>query len=178
MAPRRPKIVSGGIPDLPQEELLARAFKVKRVGLATDGKLHFVESMHIDRVQPDRGMDADAPHVREMAKGLKPLVTMSTTHCSALPGYFTPSVKEVLAQIPADLLDQVVAYRIEYGGKGERANTDCGRTTLYTGTLPDHIAKQPVVLNGIIYRPPEPPPPPQDIPVMKPIRLKPRRPGM
>jgi len=178
MAPRRPKIVSSGIPDLSEEELLSRAFKVKQIGMASDGKLHYVENVHIDRVRPDRGMDADDAHVREEARGLKPLITMATTHRSVMPAHFMPSAKDVLAQIPADLLDQVVAYSIEYDGKGEKANTDSGRTTLYTGTLPDHIAGQMVVLNGKVYYPPAPPPEPQDIAVMKPIRLKPRGPGI
>lgn len=178
MAPRRPKIVSNGIPDLPEEELLSRAFKVKQVGKASDGKLHYVENVHIDRVRPDRGMDVEASHVQETVQGLRPLITITTTHRSVMPAYFMPSVKEVLAQIPADLLDQVVAYSVEYDGKGEKANTDSGRTTLYTGKLPDHIAGQMVVLNGKVYRPPEQPPPPQDIAVMKPIRFKPRGPAM
>ncbi|HEX2752413.1 MAG TPA: hypothetical protein VHP34_04790 [Alphaproteobacteria bacterium] len=178
MAPRRPKIVSTGIPDLPEEELVSRAFKVKQIGKASDGKLHYVESVHIDRVRPDRGMDVESSHVLEAVKGLKPLLTMTTTHRSVMPAYFMPRVTEVLAQIPAELLDQVTAYSVEYEGKGDRANTDSGRTTLYTGKLPDHISSQMVVLNGKVYKPPEPPPEPQDIPVMKPIRFKPRAPGM
>lgn len=178
MAPRRPKIVSTGIPDLPEEELVNRAFKVKQIGKASDGKMHYVENVHIDRTRPDRGMDVGSSHVQDEVKGLTPLITMTTTHRSVMPAYFMPSVKEVLAQIPADLLDQVTAYSIEYDSRGVKANTDAARTTLYTGKLPAHIAGQLVVLNGKIYKPPEPPPAPRDIPVMKPIRLKPRPPGM
>lgn len=178
MAPRRPKVVSTGIPELPEDELVSRAFKVKQIGKASDGKMHYVENVHIDRVRPDRGMDVESSHVQDEVKGLKPLLTMTTVHRSVMPAYFMPSVKEVLAQIPADLLDQVVAYTVEYDGKGTKANTDAARTTLYTGKLPDHIAGQMVVLNGKLYKPPEPPPVPQDIPVMKPIRLKTRPPGM
>ena len=178
MAPRRPKVVSTGIPDLPEEELVNRAFKVKQIGKASDGKMHFVENVHIDRVRPDRGMDVGSSHIQEEVKGLKPLITMTTTHRSVMPAYFMPSVKEVLAQIPEDLLAQVTAYSIEYEGRGDKTNTDAARTTLYTGKLPDDIAGQLVVLNGKVYRPPEPPPEPHDIAVMKPIRLKPRGPGM
>lgn len=178
MAPRRPKIVSSGIPDLPEDELISRAFKVKQIGKAADGKMHYVENVHIDRVRPDRGMDVGSSHVQDEVRGLKPLITMTTTHRTVMPAYFMPSVKDVLAQIPADLLEHVTAYSIEYGGRGDLPNIDTARTTLYTGKLPDHIADQMVVLNGKIYKPPEPPPPPQDIPVMKPLRLKPRGPGM
>lgn len=179
MAQRRPKHVSTDIPDLPEEELVNRAFKVKQIAKASDGKVHFIENVHIDRVRPDRGLDVESSHVQEEARGLKPVLTLSTVHRSVMPAYFMPSVKEVLAQIPEDLLEHVTAYRIEYEGRDDkRANMDRAITTLYTGKLPEDIAGQLVVLNGKVYRPPEPPPAPQDIPVMKRIQFKPRPPGM
>lgn len=179
MAQRRPKREQTGIPDLSEEELVNRAFKIKQIGKASDNKLHFIENVHIDRVRPDRGMDVQSSHVLDEVRGLKPVLTLSTVHRSVMPAYFMPSVKDVLAQIPEDLLEHVTAYSIEYDEAGSgKANQDRAMTTLYTGKLPDDIAGQLVVLNGKIYRPPEPPPPPRDIPVMKPIHFKPRPPGM
>jgi hypothetical protein len=181
MAQRVPRQEPSDIPVLPDEVLVERAFRIRQIAKASDGKLRHIENVHIDRVQPDRGVDVERSHVLEEVKGLTKLKTITTIHRSVMPAYFMPSVKEVLAQIPPELLDQVTAYSIEYGKKNghpKRINHDRAVTTLYTGKLPDHIAGQMVVLNGKLYKPPEPPPEPQDIPVLKPIRLKPRPPGM
>lgn len=46
------------------------------------------------------------------AKGLKSLCDIDTYHAFGYYGLFKPSIAEVLAQIPEDKLDQVVAFEI------------------------------------------------------------------
>lgn len=46
------------------------------------------------------------------ATGLKPLCDITTYHTYGYYGMFKPSIAEVLAQIPAEHLDKVVAFEI------------------------------------------------------------------
>ncbi|MEK7628729.1 MAG: hypothetical protein AAB421_04930 [Patescibacteria group bacterium] len=52
------------------------------------------------------------PKPAERAKGLKPVCDITTYHGFAYHGFFKPSVAEVLAQIPKEHLDSVVAFEI------------------------------------------------------------------
>jgi len=173
------------IPALDEPELLARAFRIKQVRKASDGKLHFISSPHLDRTSPDKGADVTESHVQEEAKGLKLVATVTTIHRAVIPSYFMPSVKDVLAQVPPAYLDQVTAYTTESDESkpnADRPNYHRAVTKFYTGKLPDHIAAQPVILMGKLHRPPEPPPEPQDIPVLSPLNIRsrvgrPRPPG-
>lgn len=47
-----------------------------------------------------------------IAKDLKPICDIDTYHTFGYYGLFKPSIAEVLAQIPEDKLDQVVAFEI------------------------------------------------------------------
>lgn len=168
------------IPALDEPELLARAFRIKQVRKASDDKLHFISSPHLDRTAPDKGADVGDAHVQEEAKGMKLVATVVTIHRSVMPSFFMPSVKDVLAQVPPEYLDQVTAYSTESDDSkpnADRPNYHRGITKFYTGVLPDHIAAQPVVLMGKMHRPPqapEPPPEPQDIPLLSPLNIRPR----
>jgi len=53
-----------------------------------------------------------SPKPAEKAKGLKPLRDIRTYHTWGYYGLFKPSIAEVIAQIPKELLDQVVAFEI------------------------------------------------------------------
>lgn len=163
------------IPSLDKEELLSRAFRIKQVRKASDGHLHFISAPHLDRTAPDQGADVDAPHVLEQAKGMKLLATVVTIHRSVVPSQFIASVKDVLAQVPPEYLDQITAYSIEPDESkpnASRPNYHRGIAKFYNGPIPESLARQPVILMGISYRPPEPPPEPQDIPVLPAMNIR------
>jgi len=46
------------------------------------------------------------------AKGLKEFASLPTLHTYAYYGFFKPSVAEVLAQLPEDVLDKVIAFKV------------------------------------------------------------------
>lgn len=52
------------------------------------------------------------PRPADKATGLKPLREITTYHTYGYYGMFKPSIAEVLAQIPAEYLDMVVAFEI------------------------------------------------------------------
>ena len=52
------------------------------------------------------------PKAASKAKDLKPLCDITTYHTYGYYGFFKPSIAEVLAQIPAEHLDKVVAFEI------------------------------------------------------------------
>lgn len=52
------------------------------------------------------------PKPADKATGLKSLCDITTYHTYGYYGFFKPSVAEVLAQIPAEHLDKVVAFEI------------------------------------------------------------------
>ncbi|HRI77801.1 MAG TPA: hypothetical protein PLX33_12540 [Alphaproteobacteria bacterium] len=165
------------VPALDEQELLARAFRIKQVRKASDGHLHFISAPHLDRTAPDRGADVGDVHVLEKAKGMKLLAVVTTVHRAVMPSHFTPSVKDVLAQVPAEYLSQVTAYSIESDDSkpnADRPNYHRGVAKFYAGTLPPHIAAQSVILMGRSHRPPAPPPEPQDIPILPPMNIRPR----
>jgi hypothetical protein len=52
------------------------------------------------------------PKPAEEVKGLKPIRDIRTHHTYGYYGFFKPAIAEVLAQIPEDILEQVVAFEI------------------------------------------------------------------
>jgi hypothetical protein len=52
------------------------------------------------------------PKPTKEAVGLKPIGDITTYHTYGYQGLFKPSIAEVLAQIPAELLENVVAFEI------------------------------------------------------------------
>ena len=55
------------------------------------------------------------PKPRRRARNLKPLCDITTYHAYGYYGCFKPSVAEVLAQIPKEYLDKVIAFEIIRG---------------------------------------------------------------
>jgi hypothetical protein len=53
------------------------------------------------------------PKADVRAPRLQQLRTITTYHTWAYYGFFKPTISEVLAQIPADILDQVIAFELE-----------------------------------------------------------------
>ena len=53
-----------------------------------------------------------SPESAEVVTGLKPLCDITTYHTFDYYGFFKPSIAEVLAQIPAEHLDKVIAFEI------------------------------------------------------------------
>jgi len=172
------------IPTLDEPELLSRAFRIKQVRKASDGHMHFISSPHLDRTAPDKGADVDDAHVLDKAKGLHLLATVVTIHRAVMPSQFTPSVKDILAQVPPEYLDQVTAYSVESDDSkpnADRPNYHRGIAKFYSGPVPENLARQSVILAGRTHRPPEPPPEPQDIPVLPAMNIRrraPRPPGL
>ncbi|MDY0009201.1 MAG: hypothetical protein RBS08_05805 [Bdellovibrionales bacterium] len=169
------------IPAIDDPELLSRAFRIKQLRKASDDKMHFIDSPHLDRTGPDQGNDVDAPHVGQEAKGFKLLATVTTVHRAVHPSMFMPSVKDVLAQVPPEYLAQVTAYSIESDDSkpnADRPNYHRGVAKFYAGTVPDHIAAQPVILMGRTHRPPPPAPVPEekDICLLPPVKIRSRAP--
>ncbi|HEY4506152.1 MAG TPA: hypothetical protein VJJ24_01765 [Candidatus Paceibacterota bacterium] len=52
------------------------------------------------------------PKPARPARDLEPIVDITTYHSYGAPVFFKPSIAEVLAQIPAEYLDAVVAFEI------------------------------------------------------------------
>ena len=52
------------------------------------------------------------PKPKEIALGLKPIGDIKTLHTYGYGGFFKPTIAEVLAQIPKECLDKVVAFEI------------------------------------------------------------------
>jgi len=53
-----------------------------------------------------------SPKPAKKSRGLKPIRDIRTYHTWSYYGFFKPSIAEVIAQIPKELLDRVVAFEI------------------------------------------------------------------
>jgi len=105
------------IPEVPKSDILELAKRIKPVvrfaiGLmgrfkSPEGKPYFIKP-----VDPFTIAFMWSPKPRKVAKGLKKLVDITTYHTWTYYGMFKPSIAEVLAQIPADIVDRVVAFEI------------------------------------------------------------------
>lgn len=65
---------------------------------------------YIEDVDPRTDSFLRNPKPERLAKGLKHLADIKTYHKFGVPVIFSPSVAEVLAQIPKKYLDKVVAF--------------------------------------------------------------------
>jgi hypothetical protein len=163
------------IPKLSSDELLSRAFRIKPLKADDDGTLHFIKSCDIETT----AFAWDPERIQE-AKGLTPLREITTFHSYGAPVFFKPDISEVLAQIPAELLDRVSAFTTEpdYGNQfTDGGSYHRGVTTLYEGPLPESVRSAAVIYKKKEVFPPEPPQTTtQDIKVMKPLQFKPKAP--
>jgi hypothetical protein len=72
-----------------------------------DGQAYYIKS--VDLFETAYTWD---PKITKIAIGIKPIVDITTYHTYGYYGFFKPSVAEVLAQIPAEHLNKVVAFEI------------------------------------------------------------------
>ncbi|MFA6570038.1 MAG: hypothetical protein WCT77_02245 [Bacteroidota bacterium] len=98
---------NGWIPEISDGELdkLTRLIKAV-VDFPGEGKYY------IKPVGPRTVVFTWDPKPDTVAEGLKPLLDIRTYHAFAFYGFFKPTIAEVIAQIPNDILDQVVAFEI------------------------------------------------------------------
>ncbi len=71
------------------------------------GRLHYIRPVDPRSV----AYTWEPKHTKE-ARGLQPIRDITTLHTYGFYGFFKPSIAEVLAQIPEDILDSVVAFEI------------------------------------------------------------------
>ncbi len=95
------------IPAVAKDELIERSKRVRPV-ITKDGAKTYLEP-----VDPFTVAYLWSPKpVAEPVPPLVPLGEAKTYHSYGYYGFFKPSIGEVLAQIPADILDKVVAFEI------------------------------------------------------------------
>lgn len=105
------------IPPISNERLAELSARIKPVvrfavgeeGLFPDkrGVPYFIED-----VDPRKTAFTWDPKPTTQAEGLQPIRDVITYHTWAYYGFFKPSIAEVLARIPADLVDRVTAFEI------------------------------------------------------------------
>ena len=159
------------IPTLKKDDLLSRAFRIKAVAENDKGKLHFIKPVDIENT----AFTWD-PKLEDEAISLKPLQNINTIHDYGAPSLFKPSINEVLAQIPADVLDRVTAFSTDVDPRQftPGGSHHLGLTTLYTGDLPSGVRNQPVIYKRQeVYPSKQAEAAATGIPIMKtPIQLK------
>lgn len=95
------------IPEISDGELKKLCGRIRAVvDFSEKGKFY------IKPVDPHNVAFTWNPKPDKEAEGLKFLRDIRTYHTWAYSGYFKPTIAEVIAQIPKDILDQVVAFEI------------------------------------------------------------------
>jgi hypothetical protein len=98
-----------GIPNITNERLNELAARIKPV-IEFDGVKHHIEKCDL------RGESyVWSPVQAEAALALVEIVDIRTYHTFGYKGFFKPSIAEVIAQIPEDLIDQVTEFEIVAG---------------------------------------------------------------
>lgn len=92
------------IPNVPKERICELAKRIKPVVRFTSG-LHYIKPVDLFTI----AFTWD-PKRASKAKGLRKLRDITTYHTYGYHGFFKPSIAEVLAQIPAELLGEAVAF--------------------------------------------------------------------
>ena len=94
------------IPEISDEALRQRADKIKAL-VHQDGALHFIQEPNLRETafMWDPILTDKAPKMREVAR-------ITTYHTFGHPALFKPSIAEVLAQIPEDVVDKVSAFKV------------------------------------------------------------------
>jgi hypothetical protein len=122
------------------------------------------------------------PKPAQVATDLREAFKVATFHSCGFPGFFKPSIKEVLAQLPQVIPQNIVAFKTETTSDNiSDVLTEDGchhkaLTTFYTGTLPEEVRRQPVILGNkpVPYvEEPEDRGLQRDVVVNKPFRFKP-----
>lgn len=107
------------IPSIDDATLVTLAERIRPV-VRRDGDLYYIKPVDLRRI----AFTWD-PKVTSQAVGLEPVISFKTLHRYAYHGFFKPSIAEVLAQIPADLLDDnVVAFEVKGPKDADDLNKD------------------------------------------------------
>jgi hypothetical protein len=123
------------IPAISNPELAKRAKTIRPVG-KRDGKLYYYDSKSDHRNTSFSWTTLTTEEAIVKPHGL----TLRTLHSFSYAGFFKPSVAEVIAQIPEEVRDEVVAFLVEGPDtvddiNREREARDAGfhvaKTTLY-----------------------------------------------
>jgi len=88
-------------------ERIAELLKTLQPVVRKDGSPWYIEPVH-----PRNVSFTWSPSFTEEAKALKPLRTVRTLHTYGYYGMFKPSIAEVLAQVPADLVGVATAFEV------------------------------------------------------------------
>lgn len=94
------------IPEMSKEDVANRAERIKPCYRFGD-VLKYIEPVDLYTTA-----FTWSPNPAENAEGLRPLNDITTYHSYGYYGFFKPSISEVLRQIPADIVDKVVAFEI------------------------------------------------------------------
>jgi len=95
------------IPEVPKERIQKLAERIKPVVQFAQKGRRYIKPVDLF----DIAYTWD-PKSADEAMDLKPLCDITTYHTYGYQGLFKPSIAEVLAQIPAEHLDKVVAFEI------------------------------------------------------------------
>lgn len=95
------------IPDVSEDRIRELAEKIKPV-VRIDGKQRYIKPVDLFRV----AFTWEPKPAFFEPKNLTTLKDITTFHGWAYYGFFKPSIAEVLAQIPEELTDKVVAFEI------------------------------------------------------------------
>ena len=90
------------------------------------------ELWYIRKVDPRHVAFTWSPKPTKKAEGLKKYKEIMTLHSYGAPVYFKPSIAEVLAQIPKNDLDKIVAFETKHLGFSKDNEYHAARTILYT----------------------------------------------
>lgn len=94
------------IPEVPRSRIRELAKRIKPI-VSIDHQLYYIKP-----VDPFRIAYTWDPEPADRATGLTPLCDITTYHSYGYVAFFKPSISEVIAQIPEEHLDKVVAFRI------------------------------------------------------------------
>ncbi len=86
---------------------------------------------YIKNVDPRRTAFTWDPRLNKRAASLVKLTAIETIHGFGAPSFFKPSIAEVLAQIPDEFINRVVAFETNHKGFTEGNGFHTATTTLY-----------------------------------------------
>lgn len=95
------------LPPFDHDVITSRAEKIRATGKNKEGELRYI-------IQPDLFTTAYtwSPKFEDVVVGVDHLKDITTYHKYGHYVYFKPSIAEVIACIPEDLIDEVVAFEI------------------------------------------------------------------
>lgn len=95
------------IPEITDERLAELVERIKPIVRWDNGDQYYIEP-----VDPRGVAFTWDPTPTKKAMGLMPIRDITTYHTFGYHGMFKPSIAEVLAMIPEDVIDEVVAFEI------------------------------------------------------------------